>query len=306
MARTNFQVITGTYVGDGTDSRNISGVGFRPDLIIIKGGTNVTVWRNSANKGDVTLYLGAATTSLADAIQEILADGFQLGTNAVVNEAGTTFYYICMRGTAGQNYYRVGAYSGTGADDRNFTSGGLNFTPDIVWVKRLISDIPVLRTSSQAGDTSAHFTGIADTSDEIQNLQANGFQLGTSTRVNSATNNFYYFAAFKALAGVIAVGTYTGDATDNRAITGVGFQPNIVIVKNGSAANAAVLRTSDFVGDSSAVFSGTAPVANQIQSFDADGFTVGTAANVNQNGSTFWWIAFKSGNHNVPITRTLG
>lgn len=302
MARANLFIKTGTYTGDGNDARDITGVGFQPDLVIIKGGANAAVWRNKMVPGDLTLLFGANSVSLANAIQGLMSDGFQVGTDVTVNASATVYYYVAIRGFAGQSNYRVGNYRGSGGDDRNYTGGGLNFTPDLVWIKKDGSDNPVFRTSDMVGDSASHFPALADAANEIQNLQSNGFQLGTSSRAN-ASGSDYYFAAFKKLGGAIACGTYVGDQTDNREITGAGFTPDFVLVKTGTTATAGFLRTSDFSGDSSVSVGAVAPTTNLIQGFSSDGFQIGSALGVNKTGDTFWWFAFKSGSFACPITR---
>jgi hypothetical protein len=89
-------------------------------------------------------------------------------------------------------------------------------------------------------------------------------------------------------------GSYTGNATDNRSLTGVGFQPDVVLIKSAST-GIAVLRTSSMSGDNTKPMTGTtALTANQIQALGTDGFTIGTDAAVNANGTTYYWIAFKA------------
>ena len=74
-----------------------------------------------------------------------------------------------------------------------------------------------------------------------------------------------------------AIGTYAGNGVNATGITGVGFQPDFVLVKGG--ANIAVLRTSSMAGDLSKAMAGaTALAANLVESLDADGFTVGDDA----------------------------
>ena len=63
----------------------------------------------------------------------------------------------------------------------------------------------------------------------------------------------------------MASGTYTGDGTDDRAITGVGFQPDVVIVKRYPNVKGE-LRTSTMVGDASKQMQSTSSLAaNRIQ-----------------------------------------
>jgi hypothetical protein len=88
-------------------------------------------------------------------------------------------------------------------------------------------------------------------------------------------------------------GSFTGNALDSRAISGLGFRPDFVIIKARDDASIAAMRSSTMVGDASKEMTGaTAFAANQIQSLDADGFTLGTDASVNKNGKTYDWIAF--------------
>ncbi len=98
-------------------------------------------------------------------------------------------------------------------------------------------------------------------------------------------------------------GTYTGNGVDDRSIS-VGFQPDVVVVdrwdpSNPAADYQAVIRTSTMVGDLSkdlddGITFGSPLAANRIQSLDTQGFTVGTANQVNQNGITYYWVAFSA------------
>src|SRR5438093_4859999 len=90
-----------------------------------------------------------------------------------------------------------------------------------------------------------------------------------------------------------AAGSYTGNAVANRAITGVGFQPDAVLIK-ANTNQLAVMRTASMTGDATKeLAAGTALQTNRIPSFNADGFTVGTHAQVNGNGVTYFWMAFR-------------
>jgi hypothetical protein len=50
------------------------------------------------------------------------------------------------------------------------------------------------RPSSLAGDSTLLFTATAAGNNRIQALQANGFQVGTSTDLNASTVNYNYLA----------------------------------------------------------------------------------------------------------------
>ena len=83
---------------------------------------------------------------------------------------------------------------------------------------------PAQRSSAMSGDLSVGFDTF-EGPDFIQALQPDGFQLGTENEVN-ANGTTYHYAAWEAIPGRMAVGTYTGNSTDNRSITGVGFRPS--------------------------------------------------------------------------------
>lgn len=81
----------------------------------------------------------------------------------------------------------------------------------------------------------------------------------------------------------IKTGTYTGDGTTSKAITGVGFTPKMVIIfLHAAAGNAAYpfIKFTDVVTDGALKMqedAGMQITANTIISLDADGFTVDDA-----------------------------
>ena len=93
-------------------------------------------------------------------------------------------------------------------------------------------------------------------------------------------------------------GSYTGNGVNNREITGIGFQPDYVIVKRAGGTNdtdsSFVFRTKTMGTNESYVFCGSA-LTNGIKSFTSDGFTLGTDDRVNKNGETYHYIVFKEG-----------
>ena len=105
---------------------------------------------------------------------------------------------------------------------------------------------------------------------------------------------------------------YTGNGS-TQSITGVGFQPDWVWIKARSALNSHYI--FDAVrGTNKAIFSdGTfaeTTISDGLNSFNSDGFTVGTNLNLNQNGTTFvaWnWLANGAGVSNTDgsITSTV-
>jgi hypothetical protein len=210
-----------------------------------------------------------------------------------------------MRGTAAQKYFRTGKYIGNGVDNRNITSSSIGFTPDIVIARgNVAATNAVLTTSSMGADSTAKFDSSANSADLVQSLISNGFQIGANASINTSGSD-YFFAAMKSLSGAIAVGTFPGNGANNRTISGVGFQPDVVIIKNSVTAVQARILTSSMVagGENSAFVGTTASNANGIKSFNSDGFVVGTDDSVNKSGVAMYWIAFKAGNFNCPLSR---
>ena len=95
--------------------------------------------------------------------------------------------------------------------------------------------------------------------------------------------------------------TWTGNATDNRAITGVGFQPDFTWIKSRSNAQDHALFDSTRGANKQLVSSSTGAEATRtdmLKSFDSDGFTLGddqTGASVNYNGYTYVGWLWKGG-----------
>jgi hypothetical protein len=135
--------------------------------------------------------------------------------------------------------------------------------------------------------------------------------LGASTAlaafVATVSNSGNSFQAAAIFPGAIkmASGSYTGDATDNRAIT-VGFQPDFVLIKDDANREAAA-RTSSMAGDlSKPMASLTGLQADVIQSLDPNGFTLGTNNRVNQNNRTYYWVAFKANSQAMKVGTYTG
>lgn len=109
--------------------------------------------------------------------------------------------------------------------------------------------------------------------------------------------------------------TYTGDGSSNRAITGLGFKPDLVWIKNRSVSKDHMIFDSTrgttnppglYPNLNLAEFSGD---ANNFVSFDADGFTVGSGTYTNANEMVAWcWKAnggTTSSNTDGNVTSTV-
>lgn len=100
---------------------------------------------------------------------------------------------------------------------------------------------------------------------------------------------------------------YTGNAVDNRSITGVGFQPDFVWVKSRSnplnhylcdvVRGANKLLLTNATNDEADVSNN-----NRIQAFESDGFQLGSDAEVNGSGRTYASWNWKAGGTGVSNT----
>ena len=93
---------------------------------------------------------------------------------------------------------------------------------------------------------------------------------------------------------------YTGNGSDAHSITGVGFQPDWVWTKLRSGSdnhglydvvrgvNKNLQTNSNYAEQSSSTL---------LQSFDSDGFTIGTNGEINANSSTYVSWNWKAGNY---------
>ena len=108
--------------------------------------------------------------------------------------------------------------------------------------------------------------------------------------------------------------TYTGNGSDGNSITGVGFQPDLVWVKNLSGSNAHQIYDSNR-GTGKLLSSNNTDseqtYSSVLQSFDSDGFTAGTSGGINGSGNNLvaWcWKAnggTTASNGNGSITATV-
>ncbi len=294
------QVAVGTYTGDGNDSRGITGVGFQPDLVIVKC-TNASrhpVWRSSAMAGDSSAYLASATANVSDRIESLDGDGFTVGTANEVNADGSTYHWWAFRDD-GQGDFAVGSYIGNSTDDRSIT--GVGFQPDVVVVKGDRTAAAWWRPSSLAGDLSLSFAAQGAYANLIQALEADGFQVGTQVEVNYSGTSYYWFA-FKAVAGICQLGSYTGDSSDNRSLEGLGFQPDLVWLKRQDAGNSRA-RPRTLAGDSTTYLLAGTTSANVIQALESDGFQVGSDPDANNNAKTYHWVAWREGYSGQPVQK---
>ncbi len=285
-----FYIKTGVFLGNAAP-KTISGLGFSPDLVILKPDTTAGAGAIFKTKAmsilNVSYFVATAQTS-AGAIQ-LEEDGFTASTTTSNNaNIPTTWTAFGGSNCTSTGVFCTGTYIGSGTATKSISTG---FQPDLVWVKRSTAVSGTFRTSSMGTNVGQYFTATAqDTTGVLfTTLDSGGFTVGST---NNTSTGIFYYVAFKNVSGAINVGSYTGNATDNRNITGVGFTPDLVITKNSATTVAPVFNVKGSNGDHTSHFTDTAKFVNGIQALQSDGFQIGTDATVNSNSVVYYYAAF--------------
>ncbi len=246
----SFKILT--YTGDGTTPRTITGLGFQPDLVWIKG-RDSTEWhylldsvrgvgnRLSSNDTAIEVYSAESLISFDE-------DGFTVGSAAPVNEDTTEFVAWCWKAdetgvtdaTQEEKYstesgLSIIKYEGDGIAGR-ILEHSLGAIPTRIYVKRLdgTSDWTVydsilgntnflrLNTDAQASTSSGAWNDTSPTST-------------TATLGNSSTVNFngadYIAYIFTDIENVSETGTYTGNGSATGPIVSTSIEAQYVMIK---------------------------------------------------------------------------
>ena len=285
----DLRVATGTYTGNGA-SQSITGVGFTPKLIWVKGNTaQYGTWR-------ATAHTTAQSSSMANvavyttAITSIDADGFSVGSSAVANGNTLTYYWVAFGG----DYVESGKVAGTGAEQVVATS----FTPDFVLAQAMgigaaADRHTYWRGSQQSSNNSDPLVTAQQGNNGINAIGTNQFTAGVLT--SQASDSFYWCAIDADLTNALEMGSYTGNGGDNRDISmTASWTPEFLLVDNAALAATDVWRTTDVAGDEGLRCDNAANSANSIQSVGAGTFQVGSNVTVNQNLATIYYVAFRN------------
>lgn len=303
----------GKYTGNGLASQNISS-GFQPDLVWVK--------RTGAAVGNFTTSPLAATNPLYGAyfsatandvagtgllFKSLNAGGFTVGlTN---NTLGAVHYYVTFKNKA--NKFITGSFNGNGIDNRNITGTGLDgvsgtpigFEPDFAFVKQNAAIGPAFNTTECWGDYSPAVIAGAAALNHIQELRADGFQVGNSTAVNTSPLLSLWFAFGGSPDPVptesfyMEKGSYVGDGSAAKAIS-TSFAPDLVFIKARDSAQYAVWSTRMDTDVTHYFAVAAASVAGGIISMGDSNFTIGSHASVNTGLINYEWVAF--GNATTP------
>lgn len=101
-----------------------------------------------------------------------------------------------------------------------------------------------------------------------------------------------------------AVGHYTGNGGASSVISGLGFQPEAVLVKPANTSSSFIATSTMTAGKAKLLSSANVPASNYVNSFDADGFTAGSSANA--SGVIYYYVALDNGDGDITIGTYTG
>lgn len=287
---------TGSFLGNGSPSRAITGLGFAPELMIVRSESlgQGTLARTSTMAGGSKALVNNQFL-LGGRILSLDADGFTVSGHPSVNASGAVSHWIAF-GDADDGF-AVGTYQGDGVTtdiDISDTSSSPDFQPDYMM---LISESQLgpLQAYSVDGTTISPlfgFTGRLFANDsDITSLTPTGFTVRSGTRTNEDGVGYHY-VAWRERFGT-AVGTYVGDGAPGELAIDLPFEPDVVGVTRETCCVYSRYRQDTQGPDSSFAWAGSiAPTTDAIQSFTPSGFAVGDSADVG-TAATHFFVAWK-------------
>jgi len=243
---------TKLYTGNGNTDTAITGVGFQPDLSIIKA-RDMTYDHNvmDAVRGStkrIATNLTDAESTQAEMIKSFASDGFNLGNNGGVNQDTKTYVAwnwkangagsantdgsqnttVSVNTTAGFSIVKW-----TGADSTASLGHGLGAVPKMIIVKRLASRAWTVYHAGIGANKKLVLNttaGEASSSDFDDTPTSSVINVGYTDDVNGSGADYiaYCFAEKK---GYSKFGSYTGNGNTNGTFIYTGFKPAFLLWK---------------------------------------------------------------------------
>ena len=311
-------------------SRSIGGLGFSPSLVWVKsrdavgqhswfdtyrGPLNRLDSNSTSSQSNVANTLTAFNTEVITYTETLKGtdNGFTFGNEAgnnagetnvawmwkaaalpTINTDGTDTSIVSANVAAGFSIAALPNKAGT----QNL-GHGLDGVPDLIIMKQYEGGTGNWLTYNSAVgvrnfmnlNTSAANT-VATAGYEYDEVTAT-----TITNLISANTYSYVYYCFKSVPGFSKIGSYTGNGS-TQSITGVGFQPNWLMIKQTDGTNAwRIFDSARGLSAPQTLFANLASAedseSNTVSSFDSDGWTMGSQQGVNDNGDNYIYIAFK-------------
>jgi hypothetical protein len=203
--------------------------------------------------------------------------------------------------------FSIVKYRGDGATTAKIPHG-LSAAPEMVFVKRTDSSsdwyvwaTPVMSITGSTSDYMVLNSSAAKvTASSVTNLWGGNVPSATTIGVgdsggSNASGGNYIAYCFHSVSGYSKIGSYTGNG-GTQSITGLGFQPDFVLLKETTAAeswrlfDSARTATKRLFPD---LNNAESTASDSLTAFDSNGFSLGSSAGINQNGQTYIYAAFK-------------
>ena len=237
-------------------------------------------------------------------IQSLDVDGFTVGNDRRVNQAGIGFYWAAFKVDPDM---KVGTYTGNGGA---LSITGLTFSPEYVIVMSSTARRAVQACSAAPAGRSFEFDSAAWLPNEISVARCGWLQRHPNGAAPYTNENgvVYHYVAWNAASLKTFVGPTPATGPTTATSPGWAFSRSTCIIKaiydNNVLPNLTPppsQRMAQFVGDATVNFSNGSFATDHIQAFLTDGFQIGAALSINRAfaacnsdgpGCTYFYVAF--------------
>lgn len=298
-AAEHFRVATATYTGNGS-GQSITGIGFAPDMIFIfeRDAADALIFVFDPDTGaetvwEITKTFGGHddTVTLTGSVTSFDADGFTLGSAAEVNGSGVNYAAICFKAGSGAEVPNFDAVKFTANNtDGRVIAHSAGTMPIWVWSKQATLGAEEWLNDNGANMIGALGSAPAFDTDALMGVSASDFTIGNDIGWNfGSLVTVAYLWGGAAVTGKYVTGTYTGTGASGNAITGLGFQPGLVLIRQVNGAGLYLL--SGALSPATALDL-TAGTRSGGFTLDAGGFTLNATSGENASGASYRYFAW--------------
>jgi hypothetical protein len=248
------------YTGNASSSRDITGVGFQPDFVWFKERSVARFHRlfdviRGTGKKLYTNDTSAELTTTTE-LNGFLSDGFNIGSDAGVNQNGETYVAWNWKAnssgvsnTDGSITSTVSANTSSGFSVVTYTGDGSNANRTVGHGLGVAPEMVIVKTRSEAArnwliwhkdltnyDYALLFTTDAQAANRFGPSAPTSSVFGVyGGQGNRGTETFVSYC-FAPIAGYSAFGKYTGNGSTDGPFVYTGFRPAFIIFKRSDAA----------------------------------------------------------------------
>lgn len=302
----------------------VTGLGFSPDLVWIKGRNAATTHVIQDTVRGATAYLSSNSTAAEntntanDWFRAFTSDGFTVAATtsggtptSEWNNNGSTYVAWCWDESATPGFDIV-TYTGTGS--ATTVAHTLGVAPSMIIVKRRTGAIGEWWVyHSVLGATKGlalNSTSAEQTSSLLWNNTAptsSVFSLGTGSDVNASSGTYVAYL-WSEVAGFSKLGSYTGNGSSDGPFVYCGFKPRWILIKRtDSTSNWGLIDTSRDTYNAAVKFLNPDLASAEGVGFDIDilsnGFKQRTAGGYNGSGATYIYAAFAESPFKYSLAR---